>query len=213
MKIPTIILGAGGHSSVLIDALKQIKVTILGITVPINNENSNEYCGVPILGNDDIINNYHTEKIRLINGIGSIKQPTARALIYIKYKELGYKFSTIIHPTAIVSSSVKLGEGVQIMAGAIIQTGSEIGENTIINTKASVDHACRIGANVHIAPGVTISGDVNIGNNVHIGTGAVIIQGISIEDNCVIGAGSVVINNVPKSSTVFGVPAKIKGET
>lgn len=205
MKKPIIILGAGGHASVLIDTLYANEEEIIGILTP---EVIEDWCGIPIIGDDEKVKEYSSDQVLLVNSIGSVKNPTLRAKVYRSFKNKGYKFANVIHPSAVISSSIKLSEGTQIMAGAIIQPGVQIGENVIVNTKASIDHDCVIGNNVHIAPGATISGGVEIGDNVHIGTGAVIIQNIRIEENSVVGAGAVVIRNVHLGETVVGVPAK-----
>jgi sugar O-acyltransferase (sialic acid O-acetyltransferase NeuD family) len=210
MNLPLIILGAGGHSRVLIGTLLERDFHIIGATT-LDKSNKGTINGVPIIEDDSMVLNYPINEIRLVNAVGSIGAPIARANLYHFYKELGFQFQQVIHPSSIIAPTALLAEGVQVMAGAIIQTDSQIGENSIINTKVSIDHDCKIGMNVHVAPGVTISGGVEIGNNVHIGTGSVIIQGIKIGDNCVIGAGSVVINNISQGNTVMGVPAKVKG--
>ena len=123
-------------------------------------------------------------------------------------KILGYDFSTVIHPSAVVTSDVILGEGSQGMSGEVIQPGSHIGCNTIINTRASVDHDCIIGDHVHISPGVTLSGGVDIGAGSHIGTGATLIQGISIGCGCLVAAGAVVVKDITDGEMVRGVPAR-----
>ena len=45
-----------------------------------------------------------------------------------KYREKGFSFSTVIHPSAILSAEVEIEEGVQIMAGATIQRNVKIGK-------------------------------------------------------------------------------------
>jgi sugar O-acyltransferase (sialic acid O-acetyltransferase NeuD family) len=210
MNLPLILLGAGGHSRVLIETLLERDFHIIGVTT-LDKSHKGSIKGVPIIGDDSMVLNYPIDEIRLINAVGSVGAPIARTNLYQFYKELGFQFQQVIHPSSIIAQTAILAEGVQVMAGAVIQTDSKIGENSIINTKSSIDHDCNIGMNVHVAPGVTISGGVEIGNNVHIGTGSVIIQGIKIGDNCVIGAGSVVIDNIIQGKTVMGVPAKVKG--
>ncbi|MGE5607178.1 MAG: acetyltransferase [Bacteroidota bacterium] len=206
MNFPVIVLGAGGHAKVLIDILRLRNISILGVVCPKSND---EYgLNIPWLGEDEILVNYLNQSIRLVNGIGSVKATLKRREIFEKYKKLGFNFSSVIHPSAVIAADVKLGEGVQIMAGAVLQTGSQIGENTIINTKVSVDHDCIIGAHVHLSPGVTLSGNVYIGNGTHVGTGANIIQGIKIGEGSLVGAGGLVIRDVKSKVTVFGVPAK-----
>ena len=64
-KLPVIILGAGGHSRVLIDTLLLDSTEILGMT-DVNLERQ-ELLGVPLLGNDLIVDQYSPENIQLIN--------------------------------------------------------------------------------------------------------------------------------------------------
>lgn len=208
MTLPVIVLGSGGHAKVLIDILKQKSVDILGITVPNPQDGTNFYFGINILGNDDAVFGFPPNKVLLVNGIGSVRSTWKRMELYTRFKNFGYTFATIIHPSTIISSDVTVSEGVQIMAGAIVQTGSFIGSNTILNTKATVDHDCFIGEHVHLAPGVTISGGVYVDMGVHVGTGATIIQGMRIGRNSCIGAGALVINHIKDNIIAYGVPAK-----
>ena len=208
MNMPVIVLGAGGHSKVLIDVLRMMSTVIVGIVDSDPALVGTKLFDVEVLGGDDIINEFLSSKVQLVNGLGSIGLPIKRQQIFKKFKSLGYSFASIIHPSAVVASNVVLGEGVQIMAGTVIQPGSCVGCNTIINTRASVDHDCIIGDNVHIAPGATLSGEVKVGVFSHIGTGATVVQGISIGDGCLLAAGSVVVKDVFTGSMVRGVPAK-----
>lgn len=198
-------LGNGGHASVLTEILLAHGKEIIGFTAPAAEEN---HFGLAYLGTDDVILQYKPIEVELVLGLGMLGPLSVREKIFHWLKEQGYSFSSVIHPSAIISSSVKLGKGAQIMAGAIIQTSVIVADNTIINTGAIIDHDCKIGAHVHIAPGTKISGAVQIGNSTHIGTGTTIIQGIEIGDGCLIGAGSVVVKNIKSYAKAFGVPAK-----
>jgi len=163
---------------------------------------------IPVLGNDNTICNYAPDSVELVNGIGSVALPEKRKAIYMKFKNAGYSFARVVHPSAIVMEDVQLGEGVQIMAGAIVQTGCAIGNNAIINSGTVVDHDCVMGAHVHIAPGAVLSGGVVINEMSHIGTAATIIQGIKISERVVVGAGAVVIKDIAAGKKVAGNPAK-----
>lgn len=205
MNKSIIIIGNGGHASVLTEILLLHKRDILGYTGP--REEANSYC-VKYLGTDEIIETYSPEEVELVLGLGTIRVSTVRHNIFEKMKRQGYTFVTCIHPKSIISLNSRLAEGTQIMAGAIIQPHAQIGENTIINTGAIIEHDCLIGAHVHIAPGTTLSGGVIIGDDTHIGSGSTIIQGVEIGRNTLIGAGSVVISNIGTNKKAFGVPAK-----
>ncbi len=205
---PVIIIGAGDHAKVLLDILLEQKVNVIGLTDKSITKGTCIY-GVSVIGDDSEILKYKTDEIELVNGIGSVGNTSIRQKVFNSLKEKGYVFRSVIHETAILSKRARLGEGVQLLAGAIVNTEAEIGDNTIINTKTSIDHGCIIGKHCHIAPGCVLSGCVTVGNGTHIGTGSSIIQGINIGSNVLVGAGSVVVNDVPDNVTVFGVPAKV----
>ncbi|MFJ8064181.1 acetyltransferase [Psychrobacillus sp. NPDC096426] len=205
MNKPIIIIGNGGHASVLTEILLLQHRDILGFTAL--KEEINSY-GLKYLGPDDIVGKYSPEEVELVLGLGTVRISNVRHNIFEEMKSQGYTFSTCIHPKSIISLTAILAEGTQIMAGAIIQPHAQIGENTIINTGVIIEHDCLIGAHVHIAPGTTLSGGVIIGSDSHVGTGSSIIQGIEIGKNTLIGAGSVVVSNIGTSKKAFGVPAK-----
>jgi sugar O-acyltransferase (sialic acid O-acetyltransferase NeuD family) len=209
MNLPVIILGGGDQAKVLIDTLLLQGRKVIGFIEP--HGERKKILGISRLGNDNTILEYDPKKIRLVNGVGSIASTLSRKMVYERFRVKGYVFESVVHPSAVIGSEVRLEEGVQIMAGAVVQAGSSLGANTILNTGALVDHDCEVGAHVHIATGAVLSGTVRIEDEVHIGTGAVIIQGLVVGSKSVIGAGAVVLKDVPPGVTLVGVPGKIIG--
>lgn len=205
MNKPIIIIGNGGHALVLAEILLLNHREILGYTAPSKKSNS---FGLHYLGTDDVILTYDAKQVELVLGVGSIQPNNVRMGIFQQFKELGYCFANCIHPTAILSSTATIQEGVQIMAGVIVQPFVKIHPNVIVNTGVQIDHECEIFEHVHLAPGTILSGNVKIYPNVHIGTGAKIIQSISIGENSMVAAGAVVVKNVPMNRKVMGIPAK-----
>jgi sugar O-acyltransferase (sialic acid O-acetyltransferase NeuD family) len=208
MTTPILIIGGGGHSKVLIEALQLRSVKILGILDADPAKTGMNVSGIRILGDDSALSAYSPDTVLLVNGIGSIHVPKQRMTVFEKFKAKGFTFATVIHPSAVVASDVILQEGVQIMAGAVIQPGSAIGSNTIVNTNVTVDHDCIIGSHVHLSPGVTLSGGVRIGTTVHLGTGATVIQGVKIGASSFVGAGAVIVTDIPNGSQVKGNSAR-----
>ncbi len=207
MKLPMVLLGAGGHGRVLLDIILQQSYEVLAIADP-EYKRMSSFNNIPLIDDRDVLK-YSPTEVLLVNGLGSVGDTGKRQQVYEYFKNSGYKFATLIHSSAVVSPRAELGEGTQVMAGAIVQTGVTIENNSIINTKSTVEHDCTIGAHVHIASGAILCGGIEVGDGVHVGAGATVIQGISIGKRSVIGAGAVVISDIPEAAVAVGVPARI----
>lgn len=118
-------------------------------------------------------------------------------------------FSTIIHNSAVVSASAKIGRGTVVMPGVVINAGAVVGDHCIINTNSIVEHDCVIGDFAHISPGAILTGGVQVGEGTHIGAAATVIPGIKIGKWTVVGAGATVISDVASHVTIVGTPAKV----
>jgi UDP-perosamine 4-acetyltransferase len=209
MKLPVIVIGAGGHGKVIADTLRMSGRIVLGFLEANLDLHGRIIEDVSVLGGDELLSDYPPETNNLANGIGSTVSTEARRTVYERLKRGGYRFEIVCHPAAIIAQSAQICSGVQIMAGTVIQPGVIIGENTIINTGAIVDHDCIIGKHCHIAPGAVLSGGVHVGDDCHIGTGASVIQSVGIGAGSLVAAGAVVIQDVPSNAWVAGVPARI----
>lgn len=213
-KPKLVVLGAGGHAKVLLDAFfagQQQLDWALVILTPESHLHGSRLLGVPIIGDDDCIDaQVRAGATHFVVGIGSIKSNALRTRLYAFGLQHQLKPLTVIHPNAICSKWAHLGAGVQVMAGAIVNADAIIGDHVIINTGAIVEHDCHIGDHVHIAPGVRLSGGVVVEDGAHIGTGACIRQGVRVGKQAVVGMGAVVVNDVLPNTIVMGVPAKQK---
>jgi len=203
-----ILIGAGGHARVLLDALALNQVAVLGLTDADRGKHGQLLEGSRVLGDDSVLERFAPQTTLLVNALGSTDTMRPREQAYERLRALGYRFMTVVHPSAVVAKSAQLGEGVQLMAGAIVQPGASVGDNSLVNTGAQLDHDCVVGRHVHLAPGATLSGAVRVGNASHIGTGATVVQGITIGARCLIAAGAVVTADVADADRVAGVPAR-----
>lgn len=210
MSAELLVLGAGGHAKVLIDALLLSAIPVKAVLEPNQELWGKTLLGVPIVAGDDYILSHQPQDILLLNGLGSISDTQPRRKLFERWKAHGYQFASVIHPKAIVSPFACLGEGVQIMAGAVLQAGVTVAENSVINTGAIVEHDCQIAAHVHIAPGARLAGSVTLGQASHIGLSASILQNLTVGENCLVAAGAVVINSVASGVTVMGIPARMR---
>jgi sugar O-acyltransferase (sialic acid O-acetyltransferase NeuD family) len=125
-------------------------------------------------------------------------------------RALGFhRFPPIVDPTAIVASTVTLGEGTVVNAGAIIGAKTRLGPFVSVNRGVSLGHdgileefvslgpSCVFGAFVHLLPGA------------YVGAGAVVLPNVTVGKNAVVGAGAVVVSEVPDRAVVVGNPARV----
>lgn len=117
-------------------------------------------------------------------------------------------FDTLVHPAAVVSQWVDIGEGSIICAGAVLTCQITIGRHCHFNLNTTVGHDCSFGDFCTVAPGTNISGNVSFGDRVDVGTQAAFRQNLRICDDVVIGMGAVVVKDIGEPGTYVGIPAK-----
>ena len=188
------IIGAGGHSKVIIDLINLLEeYNIIGIY---DDEKTDNFCNLKILGK---INDIDTSIENFVIAIGNNK---IRNNIFLKFPNLFYPI--LKHPSSILSKNIKIGEGTIIMAGVIIQTDVIIGKQCIFNTGCSIDHECIIKDFSSICPKTVLCGNVFVGSLTMVGSGSVIIQNKKVGNNCIIGAGSVIFKDVFYNQKIIG---------
>jgi acetyltransferase EpsM len=197
-----LVWGAGGHGKVVLDVAmatgRYSDISFFDDGPP----KAKEFCHCPLTGSFDGLT---PEGSEVVIAIGSNE---ARARCFECAQRMGWQPATLIHPTAIVSPSARIGAGTVVMPRAVVNADAEIGENCIINTAAVVEHDCRIADHVHLSPGVVLGGAVTVGPFAHMGLGAIALPGSEINDWATVGAGAVVLRSVESGETVVGVPAR-----
>jgi sugar O-acyltransferase (sialic acid O-acetyltransferase NeuD family) len=187
-----VLIGAGGHGTVVLEVLLVTGQQVLGVCDPALPRGASGPLGQTVLGGDEAVATLSPDEVLLVNGVGSIGLPTARDEVFRRFAARGYRFATVVHPGALVSPHAVLEEGCQLMAGAVVQCGARVGADSIVNTRASVDHDSTLGRSVHVAPGAILCGEVRVGDLCHIGAGATVLQNVTLPDRTLVQAGSLV---------------------
>lgn len=123
----------------------------------------------------------------------------------------GGNLETLVHPSAIVSGTSRVGVGSLLGPRTVLANDSSLGAGVIVDTGSIVEHDCDVGNYANISPGSVLVSGNNIGEYTHVGAGSIVGEDVSVGDNCIVGAGSLVLKDVPSSKLVFGHPAKIRG--
>lgn len=120
-------------------------------------------------------------------------------------------WETLIHPSATISNTSKLGVGCVVCANCNISVNTVLGNHCILNLGVTIGHDCVVDDYVSLMSGTVISGHVIINEFAYFGSNSTVVPGKKIGKHSKVGAGSVVIRNVKDDITVMGVPAKILG--
>ena len=161
--------------------------------------------GLPLPLEDEFLATARPDEDQVVLAIGD---PAARARLERKFRTAGFRFPTLVHPSAIIGPRVAIGEGTVIMAGAVLETHLAVGRHCLINVQASIAHEGRIGDFCNLGPGVHLPGRVSVGNGCDLGTACTCRPGIEFGPGTVVGAGAVVVRNWPAGSVLAGVPAR-----
>jgi UDP-perosamine 4-acetyltransferase len=205
----TLLFGAGGHAKVVMESLFSNGSKSIKLFDDDSAKFALSWLGYRIEGGRSELISFWKKHAEQCQGvIVTIGDNHIRQKIYNEFAQTDLSFASEIHANAVIADSVKLGDGLMIMAGVVINPDTHIGNNVIINTGAIIEHDIIIEDHVHIAPNATLCGGVNVGELTLIGAGAIVLPGVKIGKHCIIGAGAVVIEDVADGATVIGAPAK-----
>lgn len=140
MRIKYLLYGYGGHGKVIAEALNSITNSKIGV---FDDQPIEETDAIVFLGK---YNPTVFPDLPIVIGIGNNE-------IRKKISEcIRHEFFKLIHPSAQIAKSVKIGKGSVVLQNAVIQANSEIGDHVIVNVGAVIDHDNKIGDYVHVTP-------------------------------------------------------------
>lgn len=206
MAKPVVIIGYSGHAHTGVDILTACGYTV---TAYCDNEAKEQnpfnltYLG-PEMSVLDQLKDYD-----YFIGVGN--NNLLRRKIYEAVSPILGEPVNAIHPSAVISPSVKLSHGHFISANVSINAVTQLGKTAVCNTGSVIEHGCIVGDFTFIAPGAVLCGDVTVGENTFVGANSVVKQGVLIGKNVIIGAGTVIIKDIPDNAKVVGNPARIIG--
>ncbi|KQL36903.1 acetyltransferase [Psychrobacillus sp. FJAT-21963] len=199
-----ILIGDGGHAKVIEDCIRSQGGSVIAM---LDDRYKVKFYEAHIVkGPVALIEELLTDEVKVVISIGS--NPIRKSIV----ERLGIsneKYAVIIHSSAILSGSVKVGHGTVVMPGVVVNADASIGFHTIINSNSVIEHDCVVEDFTHISPGAILTGNVKVGQGSHVGAGTTIIPSIVIGSWTTVGAGSSVISNIESNVTAVGVPAKV----
>lgn len=145
----------------------------------------------------------------LVIGVGD---PTVREKLYLRYRNAGVPFYSLVHPSAIIGRNCRLGQGNIICPGCVFTCDISIGQGNLFNLCTTLGHDVCVGDYNVISPHVDITGWARIGDLNTLGTSVVFLPKSQLGSRCKIAPGSVVYKGFKDNVIAKGNPATRIGE-
>ena len=209
MENKLVLLGGGGHCKSVLDSVKSRNAFNEIVIVDPIIEKGALIMGTEVIGTDEELESLKNDGFNYaFISIGSIGSTDLRRKLAERAERYGFRFATIIDPTAIVADSALIEEGAFIGKNVVINAGVRIGKHAIINTGAILEHESIIGDYSHVSVGTIICGQSQVDSDSFIGAGSTVIQCLHIGKNVIVGAGSTVLDDVEDNLKCFGIVSK-----
>lgn len=154
---------------------------------------------------DKMLTEFHDDTIEVVIANG---EPVVREKLFEKVKKLKLNIISLIDPSASISPSASIGQGVIAYPFTIIASSAIIGDNVLVNASSIIGHDIKVGNNTVISSHANIGGASIIGENSYIGMGSMIKEKLSIGSNVIIGISSSVHRDIPDGVIAMGNPAR-----
>lgn len=157
---------------------------------------------LPVLGD---INDYEIESDDVF--ICAVGEPHIKEKLVTRILERSGKFINVIHKTAHIHGTAKMGNGIVMCPFSGLQDNSAVGDFVTLNCSSGIAHDATLGDYTTLSANVDIMGYVSVGKNCFFASGARVLPHGKVEDNVSVGVLSVVFKRAKAGTTVFGNPA------
>ena len=146
----------------------------------------------PFLGSvEDVAGKY--KGCGYICAIGNNK---VRKRLMLQFDAAGFVPVTVIDPSAVIATDVKIGAGSYVGVNSVVSVGCQLGRGCIVNHNVTVGHDVTAGDYVQLAPGVRVSGGCSIGSGALLGSNSCTIPLKTMGAWSMLGAGAVLLSDL-----------------
>ena len=201
-----ILVGAGGHAAELNDYIDYAntfappgsRMQLVGV-IDDNPQNYQDYSyDAPFLGT--IRTHMPDSSVQYLLGIANL---TYRERIVCLLQERGAEFTGFIHPSAFVSKSASIGQGVVIAPNATIGPSASVGDFTLVNSRCSIAHNSKVGKYNSLSSNVCLSGNSRVGDNNLFGINSATIPDVRVGSRNKVMAGITLVHSIGDDQVVF----------
>lgn len=199
-----VIIGAGEFGREVIWLLEDInkrspRYVILGYVDDDEKKQNLEYHGYRVLGKIEHL--LELQKCCPVSAVIAMQDGSARR--QIAERLVGFdSWETLIHPTAIISDTVKIGQGSIVCANVTISVDTLIGCHCIFYLSSTIGNDCTLGDFVSVMSNCSVGEHAGIGSESFLAARSFVAPNKSIGKHVQVGAGSSVLKDVKDGAVV-----------
>jgi sugar O-acyltransferase (sialic acid O-acetyltransferase NeuD family) len=162
--------------------------------------------GTPVVGGRDELK--QLPDARVVVCTGRPDNYVSRPRIVRELDLPAERYATIVHPSAVVSSSSSIGPGSVLLANVVLTCAVRVGAHVAVMPHVTLTHDGVIGDFATLASRSALGGGTTISRGAYIGAGALVGQGLTVGELALVGMGAVVTRDVPPREVWIGMPAR-----
>jgi sugar O-acyltransferase (sialic acid O-acetyltransferase NeuD family) len=208
---PLVVVGAGGFGRETAEAVRAVNAAggrwqLAGYLDDDPDRHGNVIDGLPVLGGTAELAGMPDVSVVVCTGRpGNYR---SRPAIVGRLGLPADRYATIIHPTASVSGTSRVGPGSVLLAHTVLTAAVTVGCHVAVMPHVTLTHDDVVGDFGTLASGVCLGGGVHVGPGAYIGAGALVREQRSIGAGALVGMGAVVTRDVPPGEVWAGLPAR-----
>jgi sugar O-acyltransferase (sialic acid O-acetyltransferase NeuD family) len=206
-----VVVGAGGFGRETVEAIRALNAAgarwrLAGYLDDEPARHGTVIDGVPVLGGMEELDNM--PDVSVVVCTGRPDNYLSRPRIVDTLGLPSERYATIIHPSASVSVTSRVGPGTVLLAQTVLTAAVTVGSHVAIMPHVTLTHDDVIGDFATVASGVCLGGNVHVGRCAYLGAGALVRENRSIGSCALVGMGTVVTRDIPPNEVWAGVPAR-----
>ena len=206
-----VVVGAGGFGRETVEAVRALNAVgarwrLAGYLDDDPARHGMVIDGVAVLGGTDELDNMTDVSVVVCTGRPDnyVSRPRIVGLLGL----LPERYATIIHPSASVSTTSRVGPGSVLLAHTVLTAAVTVGSHVAIMPHVILTHDDVVGDFATLASGVRLGGSVHVGPCAYVGAGALVREDRGIGSGALVGMGAVVTRDIPPREVWAGVPAR-----
>jgi sugar O-acyltransferase (sialic acid O-acetyltransferase NeuD family) len=206
-----LLIGAGGFAREAAEAVRAVNSVspawkLLGFLDDSPERQGTTVSGSPVLGPIEMAHDRPDAALIICTG---------RPDNYISRRQiverLGFdddRYATVIHPTASVGSTCRVGPGTVLLGHVDLTVDVTIGRHVAVMPQVILTHDSTVEDFATLAAGVRVGGGCHVADGAYIGQAACLRELTTIGRRAMVGMGSVVASDVPPERLWYGSPAR-----